>query len=247
MEKSRPPVYSPELTALLVSSASRPRPATKAKLVNPPTLPERANPDSEDARLLGPFSKRRKVNILWRFFALQWKKAYPPLQVTMEERKSTEKLRRTDRPTLARMGVRPLGLQNSGLYEEAESLAGSTLGVPTTPRREGKHLQCMNDDGDIPPRPLHVPRFMRRRFQSVLSKIPVLTYSYGIGRDGQQQKGKYTVSLSANASRLDKLTRITKADQSDVEWLSYGNSVSENKLGIRAATTAGNEEGRKKK
>jgi hypothetical protein len=40
-----------------------------ADLVTPPTLPERADPTSEAARLLGRLSRRREVNIHWRYLA----------------------------------------------------------------------------------------------------------------------------------------------------------------------------------
>ncbi|KAJ7293404.1 hypothetical protein C8J57DRAFT_1490821 [Mycena rebaudengoi] len=75
VEKSRPPVYSQELTALLTSPHSRiRRPLDKKHLACPTTLPARADPASADARLLGPFSKRRETNIRWRYFVAECKK-----------------------------------------------------------------------------------------------------------------------------------------------------------------------------
>ncbi|KAJ7932578.1 hypothetical protein B0H13DRAFT_2307719 [Mycena leptocephala] len=54
VESSRPPVYSKELLVLLASSASRVgRVPSKAFVDSPPKLPARANPNSEEARLLG--------------------------------------------------------------------------------------------------------------------------------------------------------------------------------------------------
>src|SRR5204863_39349 len=57
VEKSRPPVYSPEVVTLLTSPFSRTTKALKPQdLSFPPTLPQRANPTSDMAKLLGPFS-----------------------------------------------------------------------------------------------------------------------------------------------------------------------------------------------
>ncbi|EAU92715.2 DNA repair protein RAD5 [Coprinopsis cinerea okayama7 len=86
VEKSRPPVYSPALTALLTSPDARKarramrQGAWKASNV----LPPRADPESELARLLGPFSKRREVNLQQRFFKKAWSTVHPPLEVQAE-------------------------------------------------------------------------------------------------------------------------------------------------------------------
>ncbi|KAJ6627104.1 hypothetical protein B0H10DRAFT_1780292, partial [Mycena sp. CBHHK59/15] len=84
VEKSRPPVYSAELKALLMSPHSRTtRPLSQKELDFPTTLPARANPASDDAWLLGPLSKRRETNIRWRYFVAEWKKVRTPLQVVV--------------------------------------------------------------------------------------------------------------------------------------------------------------------
>ncbi|KAJ2984826.1 hypothetical protein NUW54_g10365 [Trametes sanguinea] len=62
VESSRPPLYSQEMKALLTSEiAQSGRALTPAALEHPPTLPPRADPNSPEARALGPFSKRREA------------------------------------------------------------------------------------------------------------------------------------------------------------------------------------------
>ncbi|KAG1759002.1 hypothetical protein EDD22DRAFT_783169 [Suillus occidentalis] len=83
-ESSRPPAYSQELTALLTSGFSRKKkPLVLDDLSFPPILPERADPNSSDALILGPFSKRREVNARWKYFKQEWKKVLPPLQISV--------------------------------------------------------------------------------------------------------------------------------------------------------------------
>ncbi|KZT32960.1 hypothetical protein SISSUDRAFT_1132833 [Sistotremastrum suecicum HHB10207 ss-3] len=85
VEKSRPPVYSAALSALLTSPLSRhPRPLKSAALDTPPTLPARADRASEEARLLGPLSLRREVNIRWRFFTDQKTRVNVPISPPLE-------------------------------------------------------------------------------------------------------------------------------------------------------------------
>lgn len=65
-DRTRLPSYTPRLTAFLTSKYQK-RTAKLPNLFKPPSLPDRADPQSEDARLLGPFSLRRHANIYWRY------------------------------------------------------------------------------------------------------------------------------------------------------------------------------------
>ncbi|OBZ79295.1 hypothetical protein A0H81_00776 [Grifola frondosa] len=85
------------------------------RLATPPKLPNRADPTSEEARLLGPFSKRRQVNIRWRYFTQEWKKLYPPLQVTLKEETSSGEV--DGQPTKTRCS--PVSAELVDLKEEA--------------------------------------------------------------------------------------------------------------------------------
>ncbi|EED79363.1 predicted protein [Postia placenta Mad-698-R] len=166
VEKSRPPVYSKELTALLTSKVShKNKPLGHTAIRRPPTLPARADPNSEDARLLGPLSKRREVNIYWRFYTEQVKRVYPPFQMILEERDSPGETRHlTDKVALHRAGIRVGGVQGEGVYEEIETLANAP-----SPSQAGG-----TSGTDIfQASPLR-PRFLRRRFASLLGRTPVL-------------------------------------------------------------------------
>lgn len=229
MEKSRPPVYSPELTALLGSGISRDTPLSLKTLKNPPLLSERVDRNSEQARLLGPLSKRREVNIRWRFFTDGWRKTLPPLQVGVIEPTSAgeiEPIIRTDKASLDNAGIRPVGLQYSGVLEDLVSSAGPPCVLQPQTRRERAASPSEHESLDTEHRPL--PRFIRRRMRQVLTRIPILTFTDKArgtdkGRGSRSSKGsQYGVSLSPNG--LDGSTRygglkIPPAHTSYLAWV----------------------------
>ena len=74
--------FLPSLSALLSSPlAHLTRPPTPAQLRAPPTLPPRADPTSEDARLLGPLTPQRVRKIRLRYWNSQVAKLRAPLAV----------------------------------------------------------------------------------------------------------------------------------------------------------------------
>ena len=236
VEKSRPPVYSPELRALLYSSLARPtKPLSPSRLKTPHTLPERADPNSEQAHLLGPFSKRREVNIRWRYFTKEWKKTLPPLQVHVREWAADEEVvLKTDDESVARAGIRPIGLQNSGVFEEAEKIAASVKPMPV-PRREriASQLEQQTPPSTTEPYLLSLPtglrltkRFVRRRYQQLLGRIPILTYSVEAPKEGKPTKpGSYSVSLSPHAAAKSMRTSpvgLPIANAADLKWIAPG-------------------------
>ncbi|KAJ6574931.1 hypothetical protein B0H19DRAFT_913762, partial [Mycena capillaripes] len=177
VESSRPPVYSKELRVLLTTSASRiGRNLSAQSLESPPTLPARANPDSEEARLLGPFSKRRETNARWRFFVEEWQKVLPPLQVVVEGDSPSRGVALDD---LRRVGIRSLPMQGLHVFEDVETLA--------TPR----HSQNPNPISSSSASEPHIPRWVRRRYQALLNRLPILTYKIP-----QNKPPRYSVSLS---------------------------------------------------
>ena len=228
VESSRPPVYSPELTALLVSPYSRPsgRAPKLPHLLSPPTLPPRADPSSEDARIFGPFSKRREVNIRWRYFSYHWKRLYPPLEVSVKQSGAQETSSQEDALLGAR--IRGVGMQTAGLLEELKVLAGPVYERPPAPRRADPvyPLQTSSYASDRRALP---NRFLRRRYRELLGRIPVLTYSYvpnksAIGPN-DHPKGKYEVSLALAA--LSQHMRCETAlsqelDAVDLAWFERG-------------------------
>ncbi|KAJ8083795.1 hypothetical protein PM082_002561 [Marasmius tenuissimus] len=210
--KSRPPVYSPELTALLTTTLSRTtKPIRLSYLEFPPTLSPRADPSTEEARLLGPLSKRREVNTRWRYFVREWKKVYPPLQLILRDPSSGAESARPE--DIHRVNLREVGAQGHGLFEEIEKLVGKPLSTRRLTRRERKTSEA----ADTPNAPVrHPSRWLRRRYQRLLGKLPVLAYTKG----KNPNSGRYNVELSAMSLAHDLRTtfRQPEMDADNLAW-----------------------------
>ncbi|PPQ67117.1 LOW QUALITY PROTEIN: hypothetical protein CVT25_005718, partial [Psilocybe cyanescens] len=168
VEKSRPPLYSPELKALFTSSLARlNKPLERRDLITPRTLPPRANPLSEEAQTFGPFSKRREVNIRRRFFQNELKKVLPPLEITKTEGRIVD----------AKVLLRPLGFQGTGVTQELETLIGRDL-FPRPPktRRERRSSPEEAESTQTTTTERHPSRWVRRRYRALLAHIPRLIY-----------------------------------------------------------------------
>ncbi|KAG6855661.1 hypothetical protein H0H87_012347 [Tephrocybe sp. NHM501043] len=217
VEKSRPPVYSPEMKALLLSNYSRKtKPLSAKSLAFPPILPLRAEPSSEDARMLGPLSKRREVNIRWRYFTREWQKVLPPLQLVHGEEGPQD--------SLSQASVRTMGMQGSGVFEDVQAVAGPLAAPRPLTRKERLGMDIRNDCNP-PPHRRHPSRWLRRRYQELLGRLPVLTYSRTKCQKGKSFD-KYSVSLSLNALapslRFDPSQFPEVESASDLEWLKLG-------------------------
>jgi hypothetical protein len=206
VERSRPPSYSPELTTLLTSIHARTvtKPLKPSALRIPPTLPNHADPSSEEARLLGPFSLRREVNIRWRYHTGELKRTYFPLELT----------RSADEPNASRL--RETGAEELKLLEEVERLARSPQeGVPM-PRRERR----ATPNHEREPQPYQArfdsslpTRFLRRRYRELLSRIPILTLN------NKASMGCST-SLSPLALSDDtRMSRMGRGTEEDADWI----------------------------
>lgn len=225
VEKSRPPVYSPELRALLTSSYSRTtKPLSNKLLDRPPKIPDRADPESEEAQLLGPFSKRREVNIRWRYFTTEIKKVLPPLEVVVEQSPTQQNSRQmTDKHSLIQAGARPIGLQGSGVMEDALAIAGPAYSPPPKTRRERRSSNLNEQPAPTPSSPLqtHLPkRFVRRRFRELLSRVPVLTCRPSSKPGTRSGRYSVTAPLNAvsNALRYEPC-RLPMVDDVDLAWI----------------------------
>jgi hypothetical protein len=182
------------MKALLISGQSRAtKPLARKSLDFPPTLPTRADPASDDVKLLGPLSKRREVNIRWRYFINEWKKVYPPLQVVANDLSHgvRDGVHGAD---LIRAGIRGFGMQGRGVFEDISSIAGPLRMSDTLTRKERRNAEIVPEPTSSHPA-RHPSRWLRRRYQELLGRLPVLTYS----RHGTNSKGSYAVSLSRNA------------------------------------------------
>lgn len=142
------------------------KPLEPKDFIHPRTLPPRANPRSEEARSFGPFSKRREVNIRWRFYRNELKKVLPPLEITMNEESPF------DNNVLP-----PLGTQRHNLMDELERIVGGELRPePPLTRREKRQKHGIKITGPSARAERHTSRWLRRRYRSLLSTIPQLAY-----------------------------------------------------------------------
>ncbi|KAI0778406.1 hypothetical protein BD413DRAFT_107783 [Trametes elegans] len=228
VESSRPPQYSSEMTALFGSDVSRmSRPLNKAQLAHPPILPPRANPESPEALALGPFSKRREVNIRWRFFWQELPKTTFPLQTVVEESSGSGAVSPTTDPAaVARAGARSIGLQNTGVFEEVEALAS-----PPSRLRHSAPVASRNSAATpaVPSFDSHLPtRFLRRRYQQLLARIPVLVFKPPREGPAGPQSGKFQVRLSPNAAKRQAPVHRTTAE-ADIAWIQYAEDVDKRK------------------
>lgn len=219
VERSRPPSYSPELATLLTSIHSRTltRPLKPAALKNPPTLPERAlNPSSGEARILGPFSKRREVNIRWRYHTGEIRRTYYPLELTEPDHHPHENhdlLRKT-------------GLEKLHLLTEIEQLARSPRNGRPFPRRQPSGTQqnvqtCLSqpDQAKFDPSPSLPPRFLRRRYRELLARIPILV---------PDKTAKFSVRTSWSPLALVSSQRNIQypgVPDEDMKWLAAASEI----------------------
>ncbi|TBU34691.1 hypothetical protein BD311DRAFT_784277 [Dichomitus squalens] len=233
-KSSRPPVWSSELKALVSSDISRKKAIKPEFIILPPSIPAaRLDPESPESRALGPFSRRREVNARWKYFKHQLDKTMFPLQIAFKQGMTNGRITvHTDEATLIHAGVRGIGLQGAGVFEELEGLASP----PALVRLEEPSVEGDGDDTRQGPRPTiqsYLPRrFLRRRFQETLAQIPVLTYTLPSRVEKTQSRsdkedvtpgvpgkpGRYQVTLSPKAStQLGPIQSI--ADEADVTWI----------------------------
>jgi hypothetical protein len=210
----------------------RTKPLKRSELASPPTLPPRADPNSAAAKFFGLLSKRREVNIRWRYFIEEWKKIFPPLQVNVIEETVTldGRLSQSDssQEALTRAGIRGVGLQGKGVHEELVMLAGSLSTPPPTPRRQ-RNASIRDDcspsspaSPKIQPRSRFPTRWLRRRYQELLGRLPTLNYIPETPEKGSLPSGSYEVKLEHNALAFSErygLKRLADPDEIDKKWL----------------------------
>ncbi|THH02606.1 hypothetical protein EW026_g280 [Hermanssonia centrifuga] len=226
VERSRPPVYSPELKALLSSSASRTTKALTPLAISQSNLPPRADPQSEEAALLGPFSKRREVNIRWRYFRTERKKVFFPLEVSVEERHGSDlSVEKTDRDSVFSAGIRGVGLQGAGVLAEIRTFASpASKALQSIPKQPNPRRPMDAADAQSSlPRSRLTPRFVQRRYRELLNRLPILKYSYDKLAEGSSHKpGSYSVSKDPNAIGASlPSVRIPDADDDHRAWFDH--------------------------
>ncbi|KAK1228662.1 hypothetical protein PQX77_008256 [Marasmius sp. AFHP31] len=180
-------------------------------------LSPRADPSSEEARLLGPLSKRREVNTRWRYFVREWKKVYPPLQLILRDPSSGAESARLE--DVDRANLREVGAQGHGLFEEIEKLVGKPLSTRPLTRRD-RQTSEVADTSNTPAR--HPSRWVRRRYQRLLGRLPVLAYTQG----KKPNTGRYNIELSAMSLAHDLRTtfRQPEMDAENLAWYELSKS-----------------------
>jgi hypothetical protein len=164
----------------------------------PPILPDRADPNSSDAKVLGPFSKRREVNARWKYFRQEWKKVFPPLQISVSLDRDMGVEGGDDTSSV----VRKIGFDGTPVLEELVRLT-------TNPRNQSR-------EGFVG----HLPsRWLRRRYQELLGKLPILTFIPAREDAKARKPGGFAVSLAPNALKArDQGRRLSCATEDDVTW-----------------------------
>jgi hypothetical protein len=220
VQRSTLPVYHPLLRELLTSAPSRrTKPLKTSSLIHPPKLPDRAiHRDSEEARLLGPFSKRREVNTRWRFFSEEVRKIHPPVEVSQEG--LTGQTQGTSHDFAA------YGFKGE-MVRHITELSGPNHS-PTIPRRERQRIlsnetqlatsttssyqvEKSKKAGALP------TRWLRRRYRELLHTVPL------VSQRPRKDKGiGYSIKLSSNAlgeHTKATMARIGVAKSTDLEWI----------------------------
>ncbi|KAG8870865.1 hypothetical protein FRC20_011227 [Serendipita sp. 405] len=185
VEESRPPSYPPTLLALVTSAISKTtdKQYSAEEVLNPRKLPERADPTSEEARLLGPFSLRRKKNIHRRFFVEQTDRILPPLAVSSSATTADQ--------TKPDIFIPSTGLERWNPMEMLEILASPNpmysppsrskpedrLPLSPTPRKSG-HLRLGGRSS----------RWLRRRYRELLASIPTMKVRTADGPQGEEDE-----------------------------------------------------------
>ncbi|KAF9056548.1 hypothetical protein BJ165DRAFT_1522450 [Panaeolus papilionaceus] len=169
LERSRPPTYTPALKALLSSEFARKSKALKPSYMDkPPTLPEKADPNSLEARTFGRLSKRREVNIRWRYFTNEIRKIFPPVEV---RHRLTEDDHKHSTPDVRG------GMQGLGLIEGIETIVGPLHTPPPMTRRERRSRQLSISATTAVQVSGHPSRWVRRRYRHLLGKLPVIAFN----------------------------------------------------------------------
>ncbi|KAL1740140.1 hypothetical protein HDZ31DRAFT_48093 [Schizophyllum fasciatum] len=233
VERSRPPTYSRELKALLMSSISHStRPLLSDDIQHPRSLGGRDDPKSAESRIYGPLSKRREVNLRKRFFAEESKKVAAPLEV-VAERPLQE--RGSDAGVLLRAGVRGVGFQGLGLFAHIERMAGLR-------KDRGDPSDDASNSGSSIKQPSY---WLRRRYQVLLGRIPILTGTVRLAKAGKGSSAPtpekddvfYTVNMSESAvrpSRSKTPEQLPELTEEHLAWYDLGERANKARSGKRA-------------
>lgn len=190
--RTRPPLYTPRLQAYLTSpwSHNKGKAPTKQQLQTPSRMPERADPNSEEARLLGRLHPRREANIKWRYLSELRGRLLAPQdpQVVKKLALNAHSFRLSDEEALKLAAVPE---EQKIRFKEHE-------------RRSRKHSSAWS-------RPKRITsRFMRRRYDELLDKAIMMDAV--VTKDDQV---KWSVK---QAERRREIARRFVATDEDHHW-----------------------------
>lgn len=178
---------------------------TKAlKVLDPNKLSSQRIPQAdsscEEAALFGGVSKRREKNLVNRFFRQEVQKVYPPLDIDVQGGQMPKKV-----------GIRGGAAQGLGLREDIEFIIGPAWKSPQLTRRERK-VECKDILVSQPVQ--RSSRWLRRRYQSLLSRLPRLTFTPGaeIGV-GHYAVERFPMALGDIHSTRGRLLPVAAAPQ----------------------------------
>jgi hypothetical protein len=234
IHRSRPPTYPPTLKAILGAAVAKSNDKTHrpAQLEHPPTLPARADPKSEDAKLLGPFSLRRQVNIRWRFFSQQRDLTWWPLEVDSRALAGV--------PTSPSHSVPSTGFEGLGIVQEIERLA-TQLGdqphsIPLRQdafREQDATMDAVHAPLLPPPKlPTRSRRWMRRRYRELLAKIPALVAQPSNATNKDQPTPKYVVRRSSEEAYIQGQGQRRTTTSEEIEWIHRADKAATTMKGV---------------
>ncbi|BGP31165.1 hypothetical protein JCM10296v2_002929 [Rhodotorula toruloides] len=207
--------FPPPLAALVTSSfAHTSRAPTPADLLKPPLLPERADPTSEQARLLGPLIPERIKAIKRRFWNMQSDKIHAPVSIkVLQGKDEIDDMYKASWLLKKHAGLNVVPEHLAKGWRRAQDL--ETKSSSSTPKLPPRRLQTAEQRQNRPPplpsvstrrlipddarrslvpafdttkwkRPRIIrPRLLRRRVQVMMQKMPTLTVRMPVPEDDE--------------------------------------------------------------
>ena len=209
-----------------------------AQLEYPPTLPARADPRSEDARLLGPLSLRRQVNIRWRFFSQQRDLTWWPLEVGSSALAGIE-------PSPSH-SIPSTGFERLDMVQEIERLATQSSDRPgdkclrqDTVREHDATTNVVHTPPLLPPKlPTRSRRWMRRRYRDLLAKIPALVVQPSNPSEKDKSTLKYVVRRSSEEAYIQGQGQRRTTTSEESKWIRRADEAAATKGSFRSSPPA---------
>jgi hypothetical protein len=115
-----------------------------------------------------------------------------------------------------------VGAQGHNIFKEIEEIVGPVATSRPVTRRERGAASSST--------PRHPSRWLRRRYQKLLGRLPALIYTYDPKHPEKQ--GKYTVQLPINAIHSDlnpSANRRPLVDDLNLAWLKQADTLDQSK------------------